>query len=522
MRSILFGNAWLGHRLGGLAWWGGRAGLVSLLLVWLMTDGVCAEAQVGRRPNVVVIVADDLGWRDPGFMGSDYHRTPNLDRLASEGMVFRQAYANAAVCAPTRAAVLTGMYASRTGVYTVGGDGGGRGGGAGAGRGAREGTRGDRGDRVEAGGRAGRRVETQVQPDFALLTPTNVSTLDAAAVTLPEALRDAGYATGHVGKWHLGRPEGEDGPMTHGFEFSVGATRGGGTRTYFAPYGIGSLDGVETPEGEYLTDRLTDEAMAFVEAEGDGPFFLWLAHYALHTPIEAEPNALAEAAGWPKGRLHNHTEYAAMLSSLDAGVGRLLDKLDALGLAKNTVVVFVSDNGGGRRVTRMDPLSGFKGSLQEGGLRVPCVVRWPGKVAAGSVSEEPVLLFDLYPTVLELAGVDTAAAVPSGQAVDGVSWVSLLLNGTRGWAERELVWYVPVYQTSPSGRVRANPSVALRFGKWKLLHDFESGASRLFDLERDVSERDDRAGDEPGVLAMMERRMQAWLKATGADVPRAR
>ncbi|MEM6391834.1 MAG: sulfatase [Planctomycetota bacterium] len=448
-------------------------------------DGVGEAGGAGGRPNVVVIVADDLGWRDPGFMGSDYHRTPRLDGLAAEGVVFRQAYANAAVCAPTRAAILTGMYASRTGVYTVGG-------------GRRGGGDQDSGER-------------------ALVTPTNRSTLASEVVTLPEALRAAGYVTGHVGKWHLGRPTGPSGPTGHGFDSSVGASRGGGTRSYFAPYGIASLDGADTPKGEYLTDRLTDEAIAFVEEHRERPFFLWLAHYAVHTPIEADPGVLANVKDWPKGQLHDNAAYAAMIASLDRGVGRLLDTLERLGLAEDTIVVFVSDNGGGRRVTSMAPLSGFKGSLEEGGLRVPCVVRWPGKITAGLISEEPVLLFDLYPTLLDLAGVDA----PVGQAVDGVSW-GPLLRGGEGLERRDLVWYVPVYTVGPSGRVRAAPRAALRYGDWKLVYDFESERSRLFDLSKDVGERDDRADAERAVVAMLEKRLQAWLIETGDEVPRRR
>ena len=445
----------------------------------LLTIGLPSNAATYERPNIVIIIADDLGWRDPGFMGSDYHRTPHLDRLASEGMVFSQAYANAAVCAPTRAALLSGMYAPRTGVYTVG-----------------QGP-----------------SETEGLP---LTTPRNGSSLTSDIVTLPEALSDAGYATGHFGKWHLGRATGSTGPEAHGFDVSRGATRGGGTRTYYAPYGIADLD-ADAEDGEYLTDRLTDEAIGFIQDSKDGPFLVWLAHYAVHTPIEADPDVLAEVETWPKGELHDEAEYAAMLASLDTSTGRLLGALDAAGVADNTVVVFVSDNGGGRRITDMAPLRDAKGSLYEGGIRVPCVVKYPRAVAPGIRSEEPVLLFDLYPTLLELAGVRPTR----GQPVDGVSWVRLLQGKAQTLATRNLVWYVPLYGTSRRGNLSSKPRAALRRDRWKLIHDFETGTSELYDLREDIGETNDLAATRLSTIRLLERELKAWQKATDAPVPTA-
>ncbi|MEM7627711.1 MAG: sulfatase [Planctomycetota bacterium] len=446
----------------------------------LLLVGVPAHrTQASTTPNFVIIVADDLGWRDPGFMGSDYHRTPHLDRLASEGLVFEQAYANAAVCAPTRAALLSGMYNVRTGVYTV--------------------------------GRGPSNVE-----ELPLKTPRNVSSLDGGIVTLPEVLQDAGYATGHFGKWHLGRATGATGPEANGFDVSVGASRGGGTRTYFAPYGISSLDR-DAPEGEYLTDRLTDEAIRFVEDHREEPFFLWLAHYAVHTPIEADPDVLDEVSTWPIGDLHNNAEYAAMLASLDAGVGRLLDALETAGVSDNTVVVFVSDNGGGRRVTSMAPLKGRKGSLSEGGIRVPCVVRYPDVIEPGRQTDTPVLLFDLYPTLLEFAG----ARPPRGQPIDGVSWVPLLRGKTNTLKTRNLVWHLPLYRTSPRGNVTGKPTAVLRRDRWKLIHDFETGTSELYDLQEDIGETKDLAATRIGTVRLLERELNTWQRTTDAPVPSA-
>lgn len=444
---------------------------------FLLTTAVVNVKTQAAPPNFVIIIADDLGWRDTGFMGSDYYRTPHLDRLAAEGLIFEQAYANAAVCAPTRAALLSGMYNVRTEVYTVG-------------RGPKD---------------------TEALP---LVTPTNRASLEGDIVTLPEALQDAGYATGHVGKWHLGQATGATGPEAHGFDVSVGATRGGGTKTYYAPYGISTLDN-NAEDGEYLTDRLTDEAIGFVEENKDGPFLLWLAHYAVHTPIETDPGVLAEVETWPKGELHDDTKYAAMIASLDTSTGRLLAALDAAGVAENTVVVFVSDNGGGRRVTSMAPLKGHKGSLSEGGIRVPCVVKYPGVVAPGTRTDTPVLLFDLYPTLLELAG----AQPTRGQPVDGVSWVSLLQGKHDRALDRSLVWYLPLYGTSPRGNITTNPTAVLRRDRWKLIHDFETGTSELYDLQEDIGETNNVADTRISTVRLLERELHAWQKATDAPVP---
>ncbi|MEM1446813.1 MAG: sulfatase [Planctomycetota bacterium] len=452
---------------------------LGLLLVALcVLPGLRGHADATtERPNFVVIVADDLGWRDPGFMGSDYHRTPHLDRLASEGLIFERAYANASVCAPTRAAILSGMYGTRTGVYTVG-------------RGATD------------------------QNALPLITPTHQSSLSAEIVTLPEALQQAGYATGHIGKWHLGRATGSTGPLAHGFDTTVGASRGGGTRTYFAPYGIATLD-ADATSGEYLTHRLTDEAIDFVNDHRDEPFLLWLAHYAVHTPIETEPEVLAEVQQRPRGQLHSHPEYAAMVESLDTSVGRLLDAIEEAGLGENTVIVFVSDNGGGHRVTSMAPLSGSKGSLYEGGIRVPCVVKFPGVVPVGSRTEQPVMLMDLFPTLLELAGTP----LPKDQPVDGESWVRLLGDPTHRLEERTLAWYVPVYSTGPRGNINKRPSAVITRGRWKLMHDFETDTSKLYDLQRDPSETQDLASAQPAALARMQRELRDWLNTTDAILP---
>jgi len=463
--------------------------LMAVLLGTLaLAGGPAAASAPDRPPNLVFILADDLGYGDAGFMGGQNAQTPHLDALAASGLTFSHAYANGAVCAPTRAAIFSGMYAARTGVYAVGGGGGRRGGG-----------------------------ETATPASRALITPENVDHLDPEVETLAEALRGAGYATGHFGKWHLGRPSTDNGPAASGFDLTVGAAGGGGTKSYYAPWDLPGLG--EAADGSYLTDRLTDHAVDFIHEHAQQPFFLYASHYAVHTPIEPDPAVLARVKARSPQLDENAAAYAAVLESFDDGVGRLLAALDDAGVANDTVVVFASDNGGHRRYADMGGLKGHKGSLDEGGVRVPCTVRWPGTVEAGRTSDTPVILLDLYPTFLELAG----ARPKAGQPVDGQSWVPLLRNpdaaAANALADRPLFWYLPIYSSGPSGRVTGGPTAVVRRGPWKLMADLESQDVRLFNLVDDPGEDRDRADDEPAVVARLQRDLAAWQRDTDAPVP---
>ena len=431
---------------------------------------VTAFAQ-GSPPNVVLIVADDLGYADLGVTGSDYHVTPHLDALAAESVRFTRAYTNAPNCAPTRAALMSGMYAPRTGIYTVGNP--------------------DRGR----------------SRDRKLIPTPNETVLRDDIVTLAEALRGGGYRTGIFGKWHLG-----DDPRTQGFETAFISGMRGHPKSYFGPFE--DLSG--STRDDYLDDTLTDAAIKFA-AEGDSPFFLYLPHYTVHTPIQPEPARLAAAEARLPGERHSRPNYAAMVESLDANVGRLLDTLQQHGLEENTVVVFISDNGGAEGWTTMTPMRGAKGQLYEGGLRTPMFVRWPARFEPRDVTE-PALTFDLYPTLIELSGVK----LPE-QPMDAHSLVPLLNGGDALAEPREaLYFHFPAYlqrgdrdrpfRTTPAGAI-VTPSGL------KLIEYFEDGSVELFDLAQDASETINLAADRPEVASRLRNQLAQWRAELNAPVP---
>jgi arylsulfatase A-like enzyme len=438
-----------------------------------------SPALAADRPNVVLIVIDDLGARDLGCTGSAYYRTPNIDRLASEGMRFTDAYAAAPVCSPTRAALLTGKYPARLNLTDW------------------------------LPGRPDR-------PDQRLLRPAIRQELPLEEVTLAEALHAAGYATASVGKWHLG---GEGfGPRQQGFDLNVAGDQSGSPGSYFAPFRNRQgrfMPGLEeAPEGEYLTDRLTAEAEKFIERSRDRPFFLYLAHYAVHIPLRAKPDLVATYPTGGRPGTQNNPVYAAMIESVDQGVGRLTRKLADLGLTERTLVIVTSDNGGlcvvegpNTPATVNAPLREGKGYLYEGGLRVPLIVKWPGVARAGTLCGVPVSSIDFFPTLLEACGA-TADARP-----DGVSLVSLLKGG--GLTREALFWHYPHY-SNQGGR----PGGAVRAGNWKLVEFYEQGRRELFDLKADPGESRNQAEARPEVVRELAAKLDAWRREVAARMPR--
>ena len=437
-------------------------------------------AQGPRPPNVILIVADDLGWADVGANAGAAHATvtPRIDSLARDGVRFTNAYAAAPVCSPTRAALLTGQHPARLHLTDW------------------------------LPGRPDR-------PDQKLTHPRIQPQLPLEAITLPELLQSAGYVSGHVGKWHLGGAG--FGPLEQGFAVNVAGDHTGTPLSYFAPFARDgrTMPGLErAAEGEYLTDRLTDEALGFIEASRERPFFLYLAHYTPHIPLRAKAELIE------KHRARANPIYAAMLESLDDSVGRVLGALDRLGLADNTIVLFTSDNGGlstlegpNTPATSNAPLRHGKGYLHEGGIRVPLLVRWPGQFRAGATVHTPVISMDVFATVQALAGREIAG--------DGVS-LEPVLRGAADLPQRPLYWHYPHYSNqarSKGAPAGGGPGAAMREGRWKLIQHFETGVHELYDLEADPGETTNLVGQQAGRVLEMGRRLHTWQNAAKVQWP---
>jgi arylsulfatase A-like enzyme len=458
--------------------------IVILFSILLAAAGMAAPPP----PNVVLIYADDLGWKDTGYQGSDYHETPNLDRMAREGMIFRQAYAAAGNCAPSRASLHSGTYSPRHHVFAVG--------------------------------------STNRGPErFQRLVPVpNKSGLAPSNITVADALKAAGYATGIFGKWHL---DGRDGaaPGEQGFEVVFDSQKGSPNPRRDRP---------EDPKGIFSITRAAGDFMEASKA-AKKPFFAFVAHHGIHTALEARPASLAKFKDKPPGKQHRDPLYAACLFDLDDGVGRLLARIRELGLAENTLVIFTSDNGGTQQSSQ-EPLRGNKGGYYEGGIREPFIAHWPGTIKPGGESQAPVHQVDLFPTFLAAAG----APVPDGKVLDGENLLPLLKQ-TGTLTRPSLFWHFPGYLDNPviRGRegdvrlgFRSRPVSVIRKGDWKL-HLFHeewqldggraktpaNGAVELYDLAKDPGERNDLAASEPAKANELLDDLLGWIQATDAPMP---
>jgi arylsulfatase A-like enzyme len=440
-------------------------------------------ADTSRPPNVVFILADDLGWTDLACQGSRYYETPNIDRMAKDGLRFTSGYTCGPNCQPTRAALISGQYGPRTGVYTVGGT---------------------------------DRFDTSKRP---LVPVENVTQLPLEKVTLAQSMKRAGYATGLFGKWHLGQ-NGKHHPSQRGFDEAITSA---GQHFDFV-----TQPKVDYPKGVYLADWLTDNGLKFIEKNKDRPFLLCLHHFAVHAPHQAKPELVPRFKNKPAVGGHRDPTYAAMIASVDESVGRVLAKLDELKLSDNTLVIFTSDNGGvggyveagvkaTEGITNNAPLRGGKGMLYEGGVRVPWIARWLGKVKPGTTCDVPIIGVDLYPTLLDLAGAKPAA----GHPLDGVSIVPLLL-GT-GTPERKAVyWHFPGYLGAGKDGWRTTPAGSIRAGDWKLIEFFETGKAELYNLKDDIGEKTDLAAKMPERAKELHDALTAWRKSVNAPMPKSR
>ena len=437
-------------------------------------QGVCCQAAdltadttTPGRMNVIVVLVDDLGWRDLSCQGSDYYETPAIDQLAADGMRFTRGYAACTVCSPSRAAMMTGQSPARLHIT----------------------------DWIPGHGK----------PDAKLAPPDWTQQLPLEVTTVAERLQSAGYATASIGKWHLGGPRFF--PEHQGFDENVGGCHKGHPPSYFSPYGIPTLP--DGPAGEYLTDREAAEAVRFITAHRDEPFFLYLPHYCVHTPLQGKPDLMADyALKKPADQTPQNPAYAAMVESVDDALGRIQATLTTLGIRERTAIFFTSDNGGLARVTDNRPLRAGKGSAYEAGVRVPLIVSWPGLTQSDTTSDVPVITPDIPVTILAATGVGPEP----GQPLDGCDLSAVLAGG--GLDRDALFWHYPHYH--PGG---ATPYSAILADSWRLVHFYEDDRDELYDLRHDPGEAHDLAATEPARRTTLRHRLDAWLAETGAQLP---
>lgn len=465
----------------------------------LLLSFICFTVSAKKSTNVVLILVDDLGWMDLSCQGSDFYETPHLDRLASEGVRFTDAYAACAVCSPTRAAIQTGRYPGRLGVTdwirsrfqggTIPSDG-----------------------KNPSGFTGGKNRKW--------LVPQNALWMESEEVTIAELLKPMGYVSCHIGKWHLGANKWY--PEEQGYDYNFGGCDYGQPPNYFDPFnqpkhkhemiraGIPSLPGRKP--GQYLSDREAEEAVGFINKHKDKPFFLNMDNYAVHTPIQAKEE-VAEKYKKKTTTLQKNPMYAAMVESIDDCAGRIMEALEKNGIADRTMIIFTSDNGGllgGGRITNNAPLRSGKGYAYEGGIRVPLIIKWPGMVDAGKVSSELITSVDYFPTIAEVSG----AQLPEGREIDGVSLVKHLKSGgKKRLARKAIYWHFPHYRHNPG------PYSIIREGAWKLIKFYE-GPMELFNLKKDLGEENNLAVKMPEKVNELDRKLMSHLKSIGAKIPK--
>jgi len=447
-----------------------RSMYLSLFIILFTASASFAQV----KPNIVFILADDLGWRDLGCMGSQYYETPNIDRLAGQGLLFTDAYAAAPVCTPTRAAFMTGKTPARLGITAVFDRDGG---------------------------------------EMPLLPPDWPHALPHHENTIAERLRKAGYLTAHMGKWHLG-PTAEFWPETHGFDVNIAGCHLGRVPTFFSPYENPRI--ADGPEGEYLTERLGREASDFIRQHADTTFFLYLPFYSPHAPLEAPEATIDQFRNKEPDGGQRIPTYAAMIAEMDKAVGAVMNALEAAGVADNTLLVFTSDNGGVKtiwdvEITDNTPLRAEKFLLYEGGIRVPLIVRWPGVTPEGKKTQQLASTIDFLPTFLAAAGSPLLEA-----DVDGIDLHPVFKLGDNALINRPLAWHYPHYMP----RQDMKPGSALRVGNYKLIHWLEDHRIELFDLENDISETKNLAAAMPEKAKELYQKLETWRNQAGALMPR--
>ena len=432
-----------------------------------------------NSPNIILINVDDLGWTDLSIMGSKYYQTPNIDKLAESGMMFYNAYASAANCAPSRATMLSGKYNTEHKIYTVG--------------------------TSERGNKKTRK----------LIPEKNNEILDLDYFIIPEMLKTKGYINGHFGKWHLG-PEGFY-PEQNGFDINIGGNEHGGPGGYFSPYVNPNIE--DGSDGEYLTDRIGDEVVSFIEINKRNKFFAYVPFYAVHTPIESKNEYEKKYLNIKGDDKHNRSDYARMIESLDENVGKILTKIDELNLLEHTLIIFTSDNGGIRHISNQFPLRAGKGSYYEGGIRVPLIFSWKKRIKENSESFERVSNIDFFPTLIKIVGYEEYLDL------DGVNLNPVFKN--KKLSNRSLFFHFPVYlepynvlrDQARDPLFRTRPGSVIIKGKWKLHHYFEDDKIELYDLNNDLTELNDLSEINKEKKDELYDDLLSWRKQNKAPIP---
>ena len=432
-----------------------------------------------EKPNVVLIVADDLGWSDLSYMGSTYYETPNIDKLSKSGMTFYNGYASSANCAPSRASMLTGKYHPFHGIYTV--------------------KNSDRGNK-------------KTRKIIPIKTKTK---LELEYFILPEMLKSKGYSTGHFGKWHMG-PKGYF-PKQMGFDINIGGNEHGGPGSYFSPYKYPNMS--NGPKDEYLTDRIGDEVVKFIEKNKENNFFAYVPFFSVHTPIQSKSDYEKKYRNKESNEYHNREDYAGMIQSLDENIGKILDKIEKLNLSKNTLIIFTSDNGGIRAISNQYPLRAGKGSYYEGGIKVPMIFSWPEKIKAGSTSNERISNIDFYPTIKSIIGYNETIDL------DGENLTPIF--NSKALKKRELYFHFPIYlepynvhlDSGSDPLFRTRPGSVIIKDNWKLHHYYEDNNFELYNLENDISESKNLIDINKEKKAELLNNLDNWLKKNNAPIP---
>ncbi len=444
---------------------------VGVLVCQLLCSSCKTSDDIVVKPNILLINIDDMGWRDVGFMGSEYYETPNLDALAAEGMIFTDAYASASNSAPSRACLMSGQWTPRHHIYTV--------------------------DTSERG----------KSEDRKLIPVRNNTYMPDDNLLISEVLKEAGYVTCQAGKWHL-----TDDPTARRFDISIGGNHSGNPGSYYPPYK--NIPSLTPPSDDYhLTNLIMDRTIDFLRSIDKQPFFLYYSPFAVHTPIQAINELLPKYENKLEWNGQNNAEYATMVENLDTQIGRLIAHLEKTGKLGNTFILFVSDNGGHYRITKQWPLRSGKGSYYEGGIRVPMFAYWEGKIPKGRSADLPVTNIDLFPTILEVAEVEE----PEDKVLDGISLVPVLTESGIV-EERALFWHFPIYleaylkegDPTQDPLFRTRPGSAIRLGDWKLIQYFENNDLELYNLKEDISEINNLAETEPERLDNAKKRLKHY------------